>query len=114
MAGSDANYCINTSSFEVLRIDICTQELLCKLFKGLTSNKTSSYTGFLCQIVGDVCLSMLNVFLFSVIIYIFQFLIIKRKSIEKNVSCILCLWSFNGLYVFHLILSEGILSCSFS
>jgi hypothetical protein len=79
-----------------------------------TSNKTGLFTGFLCQIVGDVSLSLLNVFLFSVIIYVFQILIIKRKSIEHNLSCILCLWSFNGLYVFHLKLSKGILSCSFA
>jgi hypothetical protein len=64
MTGSDVNYCINTSSFEVLRVDFCTQERLCNIFKGLTSNKTCMFTGFLCQIVGDVSPYFLNVFLF--------------------------------------------------
>jgi hypothetical protein len=97
MTGSDVNYCINTSSFKVLWVDFCTQELLCNFFKGSTSNKTGLFTGFLCQIVGDVSISLLNVFLFFVIIYVFQILIIKRKSIEHNLSCILYMWSFNGL-----------------
>jgi hypothetical protein len=114
MIGSVVNNCINSSSFEVLRVDFCTQELLFNLFKGLTSNKTSQFIGFLCQIFGDVSLSLLNVFLFSVIIYVFQILIIKRKSIEHNLSCIFCLWSFNDLYIFHLILSKGILCFSFA
>ena len=56
MTGSNVNNCINTSFFKVLRVDFCTQELLCKLHKGSTSNKTSSFTGFLCQVVGDVSL----------------------------------------------------------
>jgi hypothetical protein len=115
MTGSDVNYCINTSSFEVLRVDFCTQGAICVIFsKGSTSNKTGQFTGFLCRIVGDVSLSLLNVFLFSVITYVFQILIIKRKSIEHNLSCILCLWSFNGLYVIHLILSKEILNCFFA
>ena len=68
MTGADVNNCINTSFFEVLRVDFCTQELLCKLYKGSTNNKIGMFTGFLCQIIGDVSLSLLNVFLFSVIV----------------------------------------------